>query len=54
LGIVGQDLLVKGGRKEERLNVLFDSSTSRSFIKTNIAQETSILRKLLIQGVHSS
>jgi hypothetical protein len=48
LGIVRQDLLVKGDRKEMRLNVLFDSGASRSLIKSDVAREISTPRKLLI------
>ena len=49
LGIVRQNLLVKGEKKEERLSVLFDSGASRSLIKTDVAREISTPRKLLIK-----
>jgi hypothetical protein len=49
LGIVRQDLLVKGDRKEMWLNVLFDSGASRSLIRSDVARELSTPRKLLIQ-----
>jgi hypothetical protein len=49
LGIVRQDLLVKGDRKEMRLNVLFDSGASRSLIRSDIARELSTPKELLIQ-----
>jgi hypothetical protein len=49
LGIVRQDLLVKGDRKEMRLNVLFDSGASRSLIRSDVAKELSTPKELLIQ-----
>jgi hypothetical protein len=49
LGIIRQDLLVKGDRKEMRLNVLFDSGASRSLIRSDIARELSTPKELLIQ-----
>jgi hypothetical protein len=49
LGIVRQDLLVKGDRKEIRLNVLFDSGASRSLIRSDVARELSTPKELLIQ-----
>lgn len=49
MGIVRQDLLVKGEKGEKRLNVLFDSGASRSLIKSDVAREISNPRKLLIQ-----
>jgi hypothetical protein len=49
LGIVRQDLLVKGDRKEMRLNVLFDSGASRSLIRSDVARELSTPKELLIQ-----
>jgi len=49
LGTVRQYLLVKGDRKEMKLNVLFDSGASRSLIKSEVAREISTSRKLLIQ-----
>ena len=49
MGIVRQDLLVKGDRKEMRLNVLFDSGASRSLIRSDIARELSTPKELLIQ-----
>lgn len=50
MGIAKQNLLVKGDKKEMRLNVLFDGDVSRSLIKSNVAREISTPRKLLIQG----
>jgi hypothetical protein len=49
LGIAKQNLLVKGDKKEMRLNVLFDGDVSRSLIKSNVARKISTPRKLLIQ-----
>ena len=49
MGIVRQDLLVKGDRKEMRLNVLFDSGASRSLIRSDVARELSTPKELLIQ-----
>jgi hypothetical protein len=49
LGIIRQDLLVKGDRKEMRLNVLFDSGASRSLIRSDVARELSTPKELLIQ-----
>jgi ribosomal protein S24E len=49
LGIVRQGLLVKGDRKEMRLNVLFDSGASRSLIRSDVARELSTPKELLIQ-----
>jgi hypothetical protein len=43
-----QVLLVKGDKGEKRLSVLFDSGTSRSFIRSDIAMELSTPKKLLI------
>jgi hypothetical protein len=41
-------LLVKGDKKEERLDVLFDTGASRSLIRGHIAKELSAPKKLLI------
>ena len=49
MGIIRQDLLVKGDRKEMRLNVLFDSGASRSLIRSDVARELSTPKELLIQ-----
>jgi hypothetical protein len=49
LGIVRQDLLVKGDRKEMKLNVLFDNGASRSLIRSDVAKELSTPKELLIQ-----
>jgi hypothetical protein len=49
LGIVRQDLLVKGDRKEMRLNVLFNSGASRSLVRSDVARELSTPKELLIQ-----
>jgi hypothetical protein len=48
LGIAKQNLLVRGDKKEMRLNVLFDGDVSRSLIKSDVAREISTPRKLLI------
>lgn len=42
-------LVVKGDKKEETLNVLFDSGASRSLIRTDVAKKLSIPKELLIQ-----
>jgi len=49
LGIIRQMLVVKGDKKEETLNVLFDSGASRSLIRTDVAKKLSIPKELLIQ-----
>ena len=49
MGIVKQDLLVKGEKREKKLSVLFDSGASRSLIKSEVAREISTPKKLLIQ-----
>ena len=49
MGIIRQMLRVKGDKREEKLNVLFDSGASRSLIGTDIAKELSTPRELLIQ-----
>lgn len=49
MGIIRQILLVKGDKKEEKLNVLFDSGASRSLIRGDVARELSAPRELLIQ-----
>jgi hypothetical protein len=43
-----QELLVKGDKGEKKLNVLFDSGASRSFIRSDVARELSTPKKLLI------
>jgi hypothetical protein len=49
LGIVRQDLPVKGDRREMKLNVLFDSGASGSLIRSDVARELSTPKELLIQ-----
>jgi hypothetical protein len=46
LGIVRENLLVKGEKKEERLSVLFDSGSARSLIKSEVAKEFTTPREL--------
>lgn len=46
MGIVREDLLVKGERKEKRISVLFDSGSARSLIKSRIAEELTTPREL--------
>jgi hypothetical protein len=48
VGVVRQELLVKGDKREKRLSVLFDSGASRSLVKSDVAMELSTPRKLLI------
>jgi|GEM_PF-2247914 len=49
LGIVRELLSVKGDKKEQKLSVIFDSGTSRSLINSELANELSTPRNLLIQ-----
>ncbi len=49
MGIIKQELLVRGDKKEERLTVLFDSGAARSLIRRDIARELSTPKELLIQ-----
>jgi hypothetical protein len=39
LGIVRQDFLVKGEKKAERINILFDNGSARSLIESNFANK---------------
>jgi hypothetical protein len=39
LGIVKEDLPVRGEKKEKRLSVLFDSGSARSLIRSDVAEE---------------
>jgi hypothetical protein len=48
VGVIRQELLVKGDKGEKRLSVLFDSGASRSLVKSDVAMELSTPRKLLI------
>ncbi|MEM3712074.1 MAG: hypothetical protein QXR97_00830 [Thermoproteota archaeon] len=49
MGIVRELLSVKGDKKEQKLSVIFDSGTSRSLINSELANELSTPRNLLIQ-----
>jgi len=49
LGIIRENLLVKGDKGGRKLNVLFDSGASRSLIRSDVAKEVSTPRELLIQ-----
>jgi len=49
LGIVRENLFVKGDKGGRKLNVLFDSGASRSLIRSDVAKEVSTPRELLIQ-----
>jgi len=44
--MVREVLLVKGEKKEEKLSILFDSGSARSFIKSDIAKELTTPRDL--------
>jgi hypothetical protein len=46
LGVIREDLLVKGEKKQERLGVLFDSGSARSLIKSGVAKEFTTPRDL--------
>lgn len=46
MGVVRESLLVKGEKKEERLNILFDSGSARSLIKTEVAKKFTMPRDL--------
>jgi hypothetical protein len=46
MGMVREVLLVKGEKKEEKLSILFDSGSARSFIKSDIAKELTTPRDL--------
>jgi hypothetical protein len=48
MSAIMQELLVKGDKGEKKLNVLFDSGASRSFIRSDVAMELSTPKKLLI------
>jgi len=48
LGVVRQELLVRGDRGSKRLVVLFDSGASRSLIRSDVAVELCTPRKLLV------
>jgi len=48
MGVIREELLVKGDKGEKKLIVLFDSGASRSLIRSDIALELSTPRKLLI------
>jgi hypothetical protein len=39
MGIIKEELLVKGEKKQDRLTVLFDSGSARSLIKSEVAEE---------------
>ena len=48
LGVVKQELLVRGDRGSKKLVVLFDSGASRSLIRSDVAVELCTPRKLLV------
>jgi hypothetical protein len=48
LGVVRQELLVRGDRGSKKLVVLFDSGASRSLIRSDVAVELCTPRKLLV------
>jgi predicted aspartyl protease len=48
MGVIRQELLVRGDGGRKRLTVLFDSGAARSLIRSDIAAELSTPRKLLI------
>ncbi len=49
LGIIRENLLVKGDKGEEKITVLFDSGASGSFIKSEIARKISTPIELRFQ-----
>ena len=48
MGIIRQELLVRGDKGVKRLSVLFDSGAARSFVRNDIANELFTPKKLLI------
>lgn len=48
LGVVRQELLIRGDRGSKKLVVLFDSGASRSLIRSDVAVELCTPRKLLV------
>jgi len=48
LGVVRQELLIRGDRGSKKLAVLFDSGASRSLIRSDVAVELCTPRKLLV------
>lgn len=48
MGIVREDLLVRGEKREGRLSVLFDSGSARSLIKSEVAEYFTTPRDLPI------
>jgi len=48
MGIIRQELLVRGDKGVKRLSVLFDSGAARSFVRNDIANELCTPKKLLI------
>jgi hypothetical protein len=51
MGVVREELLVRGDRGSGRLTVLFDSGSSRSLIRSNVAVELCTPKKLLVPRV---
>jgi hypothetical protein len=51
MGVVREELLVRGDRGSRRLTVLFDSGSSRSLIRSDVAVELCTPKKLLIPRV---
>ncbi len=48
MGTIKESLAVRGDRREEKLEVLFDSGASRSLIRSEVANKISTPRELLI------
>ena len=46
MGIIRQDLLVKGEKKEGQLIILFDTGAARSLVKSKVAEEFTAPRDL--------
>jgi len=49
VGMIREKLLVRGDRGERKLDVLFDSGASRSLIRSDVAEEISNPKELIIQ-----
>lgn len=49
MGLIIKVFPVKGDKKEEKINILFDSGASRSLIRPDVAEELSTPKELLLQ-----
>lgn len=48
MGVIVQELLVRGDRGAKRLPVVFDSGSSRSLVRSSVAVELATPRRLLV------